>query len=229
MSLLNALASLLRELFAYVWFTVVGPRVNDPDEPRLFRVPPSPERVPHAVESAPPTGCLDYPAARTAMARDVDVRATPMSAAGGSPYLARRHVLDVNAPIGGAQAAADVVASAIRADVPWFQEDVMAGSFLSQLEQRTQQVKITLANLEAEKTRIEGLIGQIQPMVPHYDALLEAERSLSEAQVQFEDLRPDPSAEQGGGASQEEPVWENGDSQSEDEHQERAEHHSWDQ
>ena len=229
MSLLNVLASLLRELFVYVWFTIVGPRVNDPDEPRVFRVPPSPERVPDAVEAPPPTECLDYPAVRTAIAREIDMRVTPMSAAGGAPHLAGHRVLDANAPIGSAPTATDVVASAIRAEVSWFKEDVMAGSFLSQLEQRTQQVKITLANLEAEKTRIEGLIGQIQPLVPHYDALLDAERSLSEAQVQFEDLRPDPSAEQGDGASQEEPVWENADAQPEDEHQERAEHHSWDQ
>ena len=52
---------------------------------------------------------------------------------------------------------------------------VSEASFLSQLEQRTQQVKITLANLEAEKIRIEELIGRLQPLVPHYDALLAAE------------------------------------------------------
>ena len=60
-------------------------------------------------------------------------------------------------------------------------------SFLSQLEQRTQQVKITLANLEAEKVRIEGLITRLQPLVPHYDALLDAERSISEAQIALEE------------------------------------------
>jgi hypothetical protein len=60
---------------------------------------------------------------------------------------------------------------------------VTDSSFLSQLEQRTQQVKITLANLEAEKVRIEGLIAQLQPLVPHYDALLSAERAISEAQI----------------------------------------------
>ena len=53
-------------------------------------------------------------------------------------------------------------------------------SFLAQLEQRTQQVKITLANLEAERTRIEGLIARLQPLVPHYDALLDAERAINE-------------------------------------------------
>ena len=63
-------------------------------------------------------------------------------------------------------------------------------SFLTQLEQRTQQVKITLANLEAEKVRIEGLITQLQPLVPHYDALLEAERSISEAQIPLEAAAP---------------------------------------
>ena len=63
-------------------------------------------------------------------------------------------------------------------------------SFLTQLEQRTQQVKITLANLEAEKTRIEEQIVQLQPLVPHYDALLEAERSISEAQIPLEAAPP---------------------------------------
>jgi hypothetical protein len=67
---------------------------------------------------------------------------------------------------------------------------VSDSSFLSQLEQRTQQVKITLANLEAEKIRIEGLITQLQPLVPHYDALLEAERSISEAQIPLEAAAP---------------------------------------
>ena len=66
-------------------------------------------------------------------------------------------------------------------------EDFVAdSSFLSQLEQRTQQVKITLANLEAEKVRIEGLITRLQPLVPHYYALLDAERSISEAQIALE-------------------------------------------
>lgn len=65
----------------------------------------------------------------------------------------------------------------------------MADSFLSQLEQRTEQVKITLANLEAERVRIEGLIAQLQPLIPHYDALVEAERGLSEAQFAFDPPR----------------------------------------
>ena len=70
-------------------------------------------------------------------------------------------------------------------------EDLVSdSSFLTQLEQRTQQVKITLANLEAEKIRIEGLITQLQPLVPHYDALLEAERSISEAQIPLEAAAP---------------------------------------
>ena len=70
-------------------------------------------------------------------------------------------------------------------------EDLVSdSSFLTQLDQRTQQVKITLANLEAEKVRIEGLITQLQPLVPHYDALLEAERSISEAQIPLEAAAP---------------------------------------
>jgi hypothetical protein len=60
-------------------------------------------------------------------------------------------------------------------------------SFLSQLEQRTQQVKITLANLEAERVRIENQISALQPLVPHYDALLKAERQLLDSNVQLED------------------------------------------
>ena len=58
-------------------------------------------------------------------------------------------------------------------------------SFLAQLEQRTQQVKITLANLEAEKTRIENLIGQLQPLVPQYDALISAERMIGDANIEL--------------------------------------------
>ena len=77
-------------------------------------------------------------------------------------------------------------------------------SFLSQLEQRTEQVKITLANLEAERVRIEGLIGRLQPLVPHYDALIDAERSLQEANVQLESSPP-VSADQ-----QAVPAWEQG-------------------
>jgi hypothetical protein len=73
----------------------------------------------------------------------------------------------------------------LRADAP--EEGAMSDtSFLSQLEQRTQQVKITLANLEAERTRIEGLIARLQPLVPHYDNLLDAERALHEAQITLE-------------------------------------------
>ena len=64
-------------------------------------------------------------------------------------------------------------------------------SFLSQLEQRTQQVKITLANLEAEKVRIEGQIAALQPTVPHYDALIAAERALAEANVAIEPAATD--------------------------------------
>lgn len=65
-------------------------------------------------------------------------------------------------------------------------EDDVSDTFLSQLEQRTQQVKITLANLEAEKARIESQIAQLQPLIPHYDALLEAERAIAGAQIDFD-------------------------------------------
>lgn len=72
---------------------------------------------------------------------------------------------------------------------------VNESSFLSQLEQRTQQVKITLANLEAEKVRIEGLISQLQPVVPHYDALLDAERAIARANVAIEEARLAPESQ----------------------------------
>jgi hypothetical protein len=68
----------------------------------------------------------------------------------------------------------------------------VSDEFLSQLEQRTQQVKITLANLEAEKVRIETQIAQLQPIVPHYDALLSAERQLADAAIDLEPARPEP-------------------------------------
>lgn len=75
------------------------------------------------------------------------------------------------------------------------EDSVNESSFLSQLEQRTQQVKITLANLEAEKVRIEGLITQLQPVVPHYDALLEAERTISSANIALEQTQSAPEGE----------------------------------
>ncbi|HXK34200.1 MAG TPA: hypothetical protein VNM91_09330 [Dehalococcoidia bacterium] len=68
----------------------------------------------------------------------------------------------------------------------------MSDSFLAQLEQRTQQVKITLANLEAEKVRIEQQIARLQPLVPHYDALLDAERALQEANISLHDASGEP-------------------------------------
>jgi hypothetical protein len=70
-------------------------------------------------------------------------------------------------------------------------------SFLSQLEQRTQQVKITLANLEAEKTRIENLIGQLQPLVPQYDALIAAEMAISDAQIELHAVEAQPQPHRG--------------------------------
>ncbi|MEX0749564.1 MAG: hypothetical protein WD359_02045 [Dehalococcoidia bacterium] len=92
-------------------------------------------------------------------------------------------------------------------------------SLLSQLEQRTQQVKITLANLEAEKTRIENLIGQLQPLVPQYDALISAEKLLGEANIELHSLaqdRPDEHQPQHNG-------W--GDAQPQQQEQEQE--HPW--
>jgi hypothetical protein len=74
-------------------------------------------------------------------------------------------------------------------------EDNVNGSFLSQLEQRTEQVKITLANLEAQRTRIDEMIGQLQPLIPHYEALLNAERSIESANIAFDEPQT-PGAEQ---------------------------------
>jgi hypothetical protein len=73
--------------------------------------------------------------------------------------------------------------------------DLADSTFLAQLEQRTQQVKITLANLEAERARIEQLIAQLQPIIPHYDTLLAAERALVEANVTLEGDAPSPPAD----------------------------------
>ena len=86
-------------------------------------------------------------------------------------------------------------------------EDNVSDEFLAQLEQRTQQVKITLANLEADKVRIEGLIAQLQPIIPHYDALVAAERQISEAHISLESTTPaaEPPPAEGSGWSSEAP------------------------
>ena len=84
----------------------------------------------------------------------------------------------------------------------------MTESFLTQLEQRTQQIKITLANLEAEKTRIEGLIAQLQPLVPQYDALVSAERSIAEASIELEQLGVEQHAETKSWEEQHQPSWQ---------------------
>ena len=87
----------------------------------------------------------------------------------------------------------------------------MNDTFLQQLEQRTEQVKITLANLEAERVRIEGMIAQLQPLVPHYDALLAAERAIADANIDLGRAgAPAPhetSQEAGGDAQSGHPGW----------------------
>jgi hypothetical protein len=85
-------------------------------------------------------------------------------------------------------------------------ENGLAESFLTQLEQRTQQVKVTLANLEAQKARIEAQIASLQPVIPHYDALLNAERALREVDIEFEEAQA--SAAGDGVPSQYVPSWE---------------------
>jgi predicted kinase len=82
----------------------------------------------------------------------------------------------------------------------------LADSFLTQPEQRTQQVKITLANLEAQKARIEGQIASLQPVIPHYDALLNAERALREVNIEFDE--PEAPAADDVVPSQYVPSWE---------------------
>jgi hypothetical protein len=85
-------------------------------------------------------------------------------------------------------------------------------SFLAQLEQRTQQVKITLANLEAEKTRIENLIGQLQPLVPQYDGLIAAERLIGEQNIELHalsaEMQEQPQPQNGWGEAQHQPQQE---------------------
>jgi hypothetical protein len=61
-----------------------------------------------------------------------------------------------------------------------------AVSFLSLLEQRADQLKTTLANLKADKMRAEALIAQLEPLMPQYDALIAAERSLVDAQADID-------------------------------------------
>jgi len=89
--------------------------------------------------------------------------------------------------------------------------------FLTQLEQRTQQVKITLANLEAERTRIENLIGQLQPLVPQYDALISAERVIGEQNIQLHSMESQQAEEQ--------PTQHNGWDQPAEQHHESE--HPW--
>ena len=124
-----------------------------------------------------------------------DDRAPDVNVAAGPPD---RHLND--------DGAHGMVSNAPSLNVVEPREDLVAdSSFLSQLEQRTQQVKITLANLEAEKIRIEGLITRLQPLVPHYDALLDAERSISEAQIALESVpSPAPAPENPWDAPQQE-------------------------
>ncbi len=54
-------------------------------------------------------------------------------------------------------------------------------SFLGQLEQRSLQVKNAIASLDAERQRIESLIRELLTLVPHYEALLAAERAIADA------------------------------------------------
>lgn len=59
--------------------------------------------------------------------------------------------------------------------------------------------------------RIEAVIGQLQPLVPHYDALLAAEHALANASIELE--QPHTPAAEAPGQSWEEqhkPAWEQG-------------------
>ena len=62
----------------------------------------------------------------------------------------------------------------------------MSDEFLSQLEQRTQQVKITLANLEAEKIRIEADDRAAAADRAALRRAVDAERKISEANITLE-------------------------------------------
>lgn len=87
---------------------------------------------------------------------------------------------------------------------------VNESTFLAQLEKRTQQVKSTLAHLESEKLRIEGLIAQLEPVVPRYDALIEAERAVSAAVMTVEPAAPASSQEPGRDRPEREREFSNG-------------------
>lgn len=144
-SLLGWIAGLLRELWSWVLFNLLVPRVNHVPE----------DRDGGGVKSVSKVEDLaDHPLERSPAARHLEKHAAEGSDQGAEAYV--------------------------------------SDEFLSQLEQRTQQVKITLANLEAEKVRIEAQIAQLQPVVPHYDALLAAERQLAEAAIPLEPARAEP-------------------------------------
>jgi hypothetical protein len=78
-------------------------------------------------------------------------------------------------------------------------DDELAAGFLSLLERRTQQLKTALANLKDDKVRIEALVAKLEPLVPQYDALVSAERSLADAQVDVGQVRPDGADPASGG------------------------------
>ena len=209
MSLLSALASLIFDFIEYLWTAFLAPRVNEP-----HRQQPAPAsdiaRGPSDAASTPDDPSVE----RRAQQSMPPIEPLP------TPAAARFSPADC------AEIAPHVVASRIGTKRLGIEEDIVGDSFLSQLEQRTQQVKITLANLEAEKTRIVGLIEQIQPLVPHYDALLQAERALDEAQIRFEEPHAGPEPSSDDSSTQQETVWE-GDPGPAEDHQ--PEPHTWDQ
>lgn len=168
MSFLQAVWEFLADVFSLFWLSVLGPKVNDPEEPALDQR--APETAPSQHETLTARGLIEQ-------------REAFIVVASAPPQPDRRPAI----PKEGL---------------------VSDGSFLSQLEQRTQQVKITLANLEAEKARIEALIDRLQPLVPHYDALLAAERSIEEAHISLETAAPATSPEDSwSGGQQEQHGW----------------------
>jgi hypothetical protein len=62
--------------------------------------------------------------------------------------------------------------------------------FLALLEARTQQLKTAIANLKDDTVRIDALIAKLEPLVPHYDALISAERSLVRTGVDLDPAAP---------------------------------------
>ncbi len=56
--------------------------------------------------------------------------------------------------------------------------DVESKSLIRQLEKRAEEHRARVTALEEEKSRIDQIIRDIQGVIPHYEALIAAERAL---------------------------------------------------